>query len=224
MSLLFLLQTVPITLYYEALCPDSIKFFTEQLTPTYRDLNRDVNLDLQLIPFGKSQIHQQPDNRVTMECRHGPNECYGQKIQACAIENLKGNQQRLIEFVDCLMMSSKDKNLPYPTKKCANQFSVDVNILEQCANGTEVDKLLLENERLTNMLKPALSSVPTIVFKNQFMKDDNDKAQNNFKGILCKYIDSPKPKACEGVNGAPFAAISGTTVVVATFMTFILAH
>jgi hypothetical protein len=43
-------QRLPITIYYEALCPDSVKFFKDQLVPTYKDLGK--YMDIEFVPYG----------------------------------------------------------------------------------------------------------------------------------------------------------------------------
>lgn len=44
---------LPVSVFYEALCPDSIKFFKEQLLPTYKALGKYINLNF--VPFGKAR-------------------------------------------------------------------------------------------------------------------------------------------------------------------------
>ena len=41
-------------MYYESLCPDSRKFITQQLYPTYQNLSQ--NLDVEFKPFGKASV------------------------------------------------------------------------------------------------------------------------------------------------------------------------
>lgn len=43
-----------VSVYYESLCPDSINFITDQLTPAYNDFKDWINLEF--IPFGKSSV------------------------------------------------------------------------------------------------------------------------------------------------------------------------
>lgn len=45
---------VKVTLFYEHLCPDSIRWVSNQLAPNY-DALRNV-MDIEFIPFGKSRV------------------------------------------------------------------------------------------------------------------------------------------------------------------------
>lgn len=46
---------VPITVYYESLCPDSAKFITEQLYPAVKGDLKD-HVEITWVPFGKSKV------------------------------------------------------------------------------------------------------------------------------------------------------------------------
>ncbi|XP_015602685.1 GILT-like protein 1 [Cephus cinctus] len=210
-------QAISVTVYYEPLCPDSKAFFKNQLMPTYHDLEQSVDLNLKLIPFGKAKIIKYANDNITMECSHGPPECYADKIQACALKILDPKNNTLITYLGCLMdLGSKENE--YPTKKCAdsNNISPVTHRVEACATTNQWMDLVQQNEKETKQLSPPLTSVPVIVFQNTFKDDDNIKSRTNFKGVVCKYIDSPKPKTCEGVSSAPgdsFTTLVGGTIL-----------
>lgn len=50
---------VLITVYYEALCPDSKGFIRQQLFPTYRKIPNLV--ELEFFPYGKAETTLNPD-------------------------------------------------------------------------------------------------------------------------------------------------------------------
>lgn len=50
-----LLQRVKVSVYYEALCPDSKFFIKYQLLPVYEEFQDNIILDL--VPYGKAQVN-----------------------------------------------------------------------------------------------------------------------------------------------------------------------
>lgn len=81
-------------------------------------------------------------------CHHGPAECKGNKIHACAIKKIDGGvpsenlgyNRKSVGFINCLMARVKNDgdNTEFPTKDCAevNNVSNQVDI-ENCANHVE---------------------------------------------------------------------------------------
>lgn len=97
-----------ISLYYESICPDSRIFFLKHLYPTYKKLNR--YMDVELVPFGKANVsYPRHDNKPEFFCHHGPRECYGNRVQACVIEMLK-NTDLSIEYVHCMFKQDNWKD------------------------------------------------------------------------------------------------------------------
>uniref|UniRef100_A0A1I8QEU3 Uncharacterized protein n=1 Tax=Stomoxys calcitrans TaxID=35570 RepID=A0A1I8QEU3_STOCA len=201
---------VPITVYYESLCPDSAKLITEQIFPAVKGEFRE-HVDITWVPFGKSSFSTQGSD-VFFTCHHGPNECYGNKVHACAIEHIQANSYQVeftresltLDFINCMMKIGK--NFPdnvYPGAKCArdNQINTWENI-QTCANSTEGSHLLQKHGETTMKFMNPLKNVPTIVFKNQFDSKVNDKAQNDLVGVLCSYVSQPMPKICASRNSA----------------------
>uniref|UniRef100_A0A6B2E7Z0 Putative gamma-interferon inducible lysosomal thiol reductase n=1 Tax=Phlebotomus kandelakii TaxID=1109342 RepID=A0A6B2E7Z0_9DIPT len=201
---------VPVYVYYESLCPDSQAFITQQLYPAMKGpLGRFV--DLKLVPFGKSNYTTLGAD-VQFTCHHGPNECYGNKVQACAIDHIQVNSYQnehtreslTLEYVNCLMKVGN--NFPdsiYPGEKCARQVGVpNWENIERCANTTEGSKILQRYGDLTNMLQQGLKNVPTVTFRQQFDPDTQRMALMNFGSALCKKISTPTPVECSALAGA----------------------
>jgi len=200
---------VSVTVYYESLCPDSIKFYINQLFPTMEVTNISTNVDLQLIPYGKS-THMKADNGSWIfTCHHGERECYGNKVHACALKLMASKNERLT-YLNCLLKSMlEDRKIVFPAEKCADELNIGEKVqIIQCANSTMADDLLAEMGNKTQKLQPPLKSVPTVVFNNKYDENDFKSAQTNFKGVLCKYISSPKPVECSGTSGSTSFSLS----------------
>ncbi len=52
----FQASSVPVTVYYEALCPDSMKLFVNQLYPAMLTQNLLAHADLTLVPYGFATV------------------------------------------------------------------------------------------------------------------------------------------------------------------------
>lgn len=205
-------QKVPVTVYYESLCPDSKKFFTSQLYPTLTNTNLSRWVNLTLVPFGKVTTTIL-DGAKQYQCHHGPFECYGNKIQACALHEIEkfaptragdGFNNITLAFINCLMDKVENKSTPgnelfeFPIKLCSEMNNVqDYVKIENCAEYVDSLQYLAQLDEMTASLKPPLKSVPTIVFQGQFKQEDSDLAQTNFVKALCQYIKNDKPNECK---------------------------
>lgn len=49
-------QPVLVEAYFESLCPDSIRFITTQLYPTWQKLEKTGIMSVRIIPFGKAIV------------------------------------------------------------------------------------------------------------------------------------------------------------------------
>lgn len=215
----FLSLQVPVQVYYESLCPDSAAFINKQLSPAAKDLLQYI--DLKLIPFGKSSYRTEGAD-VIFDCHHGPNECYGNKVHACAIENVQSNSFRtdytreslILAYVDCLMANGRDP--VFPIERCASEVDYkNWENLRDCANSTTGSKLLQRLGDETRQFQDPLSSVPTVVFKNQFDSELQKRSVDNFRDTLCSVLhkDNIHAKECIDHGAASALQISAVTSI-----------
>ena len=62
----------------------------------------DQFIDLELVPFGNANVtYPNHDNKPVFQCQHGPDECYGNRAQACVIELIR-NQKLSLNYVKCM--------------------------------------------------------------------------------------------------------------------------
>uniref|UniRef100_A0A8D8G6E9 Gamma-interferon-inducible lysosomal thiol reductase n=1 Tax=Culex pipiens TaxID=7175 RepID=A0A8D8G6E9_CULPI len=169
---------VKVTLFYEHLCPDSIRWVSNQLAPNY-DALRNV-MDIEFIPFGKSRSI---NGGESFECQHGPLECEGNMAQSCIL-NLLPDQDRQVSYVSCQM----DFNADPRGWECAFRSGVNLVNAQQCAEGPQGVQLQLEAERRTRQIP--LTFVPTIVFNDQFDQSLTDRAFTDFFGVMCELTNN----------------------------------
>ncbi|XP_055546176.1 GILT-like protein 1 [Wyeomyia smithii] len=165
---------VKVDVYYEHLCPDSIRWISDQLGPSY-DALRDI-IDIDFIPFGKSVSI---NNGESFECQHGPLECEGNRIQSCVL-NYIPEQDRQVSYVVCQMNFNADPR----GYECAFRSGVNLISAQACVEGDLGRQLQLQAERRTQLIAP--SFVPTIVFNGQFDQSLQDRSLNDFLGVMCE--------------------------------------
>ena len=111
---------------------------------------------------------------IIFNCHHGPNECYGNKVHACALSHIQANSYQMehtresliLDFINCMMKAGK--NFPdnvYPGARCARENNINTwENIQQCANSTEGNQLLMRHGQATMNFQDPLLSVPTVVF------------------------------------------------------------
>merc|ERR1712012_1382016 len=96
--------SVDLTVYFESLCPDSIKFVSRDVPAAWRLFGPDLRISFK--PFGKaSWSHHDPDENgveFDFECQHGPDECFGNKVLACALWFVEEPALQ-VPFMECLV-------------------------------------------------------------------------------------------------------------------------
>ncbi|XP_052869396.1 GILT-like protein 1 [Anopheles cruzii] len=204
---------VPVYVYYESLCPDSAKFVNDQLYPAAKMFKN--NLELHLVPFGKSSFQTQ-GSEVMFTCHHGENECYGNKVHACAIQHIQGNsfqpnisrEDLTLDYVNCLMARAQLKDGEFPTKICADVVKIEQwQTIEECAKSTEGSQLLKQHGETTNKLQNPLTSVPTVAFKQTYDGELQKLSMSSFRHALCKNLN-PQPVQCFDLPGSASAMSS----------------
>ncbi|XP_052750762.1 GILT-like protein 1 isoform X2 [Galleria mellonella] len=182
---------VKIAVYYESLCPDSKRFITTQLAPVWRDFRGVVKV--KLVPYGKS-THDKINDKWQFNCHHGPNECYGNKVQSCILKDRSLADTDKMELVICLMsQASPDKSLD----TCLNQINKqsESEKLTRCANGEQGDGLLATYGDKTDAVQRPLAFVPTVIINEKFDQAIQDEAFKDLKAVVCR-VAPIKPSVC----------------------------
>lgn len=180
-------QKVLVSVYYEALCPDSRSFVITQLVPTNNILEDYVSV--QLIPYGKAETIVTNDDYI-FKCQHGETECEANIIHACAIEKIK-DPKKSLEVVACMI-----KNNIHPMsifKHCTKELDEQEEILS-CSQSIEGRKLLAKHGEATKALRPRVGFIPTITLDHK--SDNQVQILKNLMRQVCLKLKKP-PQRCD---------------------------
>merc|ERR1711971_977004 len=174
---------VTIGVYYESLCPNSRYFITEQFYPNWELFgNNKIKIDLK--PFGKANFTEAED-RWTFMCQHGPEECYGNLVQACVLNQVPAPQE-YVPLINCIMASDFP---PEAAGSCLEILGITTTSTErilQCAESEEGSNLLHDIGLETGSLSPSLTGVPWLLFNDEFDRDNWIQGMNDLQGLLCQ--------------------------------------
>ena len=89
-SLSFSQKYVPkIQVYIESLCPDCVNFITKSFKDYYEQVNKPNLADIEFIPYGNAkEFFNETTGKWDFKCQHEENECYGNLIETCIIQNI----------------------------------------------------------------------------------------------------------------------------------------
>lgn len=126
---------VNVTFYIMSKCPDTSSCESE-LQDALDDLAPLINV--KIVTIGTTL----PTGQVL--CKHGWQECYGNKLQLCA-QNMTHDLPppdglKFFHFAHC--MTSDRSNIPGNAEHCADRLGLDMEALVNCANGTQGEQLL----------------------------------------------------------------------------------
>lgn len=162
-----------VSIYYEALCYDSVSFITNQLAPAWKK-HRD-QMDLKLVPFGKAYIDDTNPADPVYYCQHGRRECTLNILHGCILAKLP--LERAFPVVACLMKGTRTS-----FDQCIKRNSGAKDDILECAQGQEGAKLYKGFEEETNRVATPLSFVPTIEVEKIYDIFEQDRWLYGFDG------------------------------------------
>ncbi|KAI3384337.1 hypothetical protein SNEBB_001580 [Seison nebaliae] len=226
-----------IKIYYETHCDDCFSFFYSQVDNLIAHLRsyeekaplrcrRDMPT-IQFMPFGNAKI---VDGQL--ECQHGPDECYGNRLHAYIMRmtnHITNKLYSVLHFMSCSMSRNyfdyplfkdtfsgnaslaadeftrvaQDTNIFLTaSRKCASKTYVEFENLRQCAKKREE---LLEN--FTEYLhmetdKAGVTYVPWIEFDDLHSEALQRAAEKDFVKLLCIR------KKCRKSDRIPYAKLN----------------
>ncbi|ALC46413.1 CG10157, partial [Drosophila busckii] len=163
---------LPITLYYEALCPYCMQFVTEQLNPAMIRQDRLPYTELTLVPYGNARENEAGN----VACQHGVDECELNAWHACILEHHDVIES--LKLIACMMRSRKNK-----LDKCADRYNINVTAVKDCKKSRSVDDILQKYAVATNRVPH--SGVPAVAIDNVYNDQEQEYISENFDAAFC---------------------------------------
>uniref|UniRef100_A0A1B6GJS6 Gamma-interferon-inducible lysosomal thiol reductase n=1 Tax=Cuerna arida TaxID=1464854 RepID=A0A1B6GJS6_9HEMI len=181
-----------VTLFYESYCPDCIEYIESQLSVAWEKFNSTILVDM--VPFGNARQHWD-HGRVKFECQHGPKECTGNKLHACAILQACGRSgtvgctpDKLSHVINYVMCVEKEPDQKRASDQCAREEGLEPAGIMKCAQNAVGDRLLSFYGNRTSAFKPKIHYVPTVAINGKH----DTAAENDLIGEICRL----RPKLC----------------------------
>lgn len=208
-------EPINLTLFYETLCPDTQKFVLDELVPTYKSALQS-KLILKLVPFGNAKFVADGNGHTNVECQHGKEECYGNRVQACFIVKYSPTISQSLDYVKCMFEKEDWKSTSNTSVKCANELSLNWTAIKQCTDSDEGEKLIEVFGNQTQSLVPKVNWIPWITINGQHDDKMRFEALFGLKTYLCSnHFNNQTLDACK--SGSAKAVFS--FVVLALVMT-----
>jgi len=220
--------TVPdvrVDVFYEVLCPYSQQFFSDGLGPVWNETELRSRIDLRLYPYGNAQTqpatqvsegfhfwHQelyQPGFDYVFNCQHGPDECFGNMIHACAIQHFADPEVYMPLFF--CMMSRPSHSSEKSSFECAQALGLNISDIRTCVLGSQGNQLLNNVGVQTSNLRvrPQNESsvwVPWVLINgahNEIAESDgNSGVRGRLLKQLCLAMQDPLPAVCAATPAA----------------------
>lgn len=184
---------VVVTVFYEALCPDSRNFIVRQLAPAYEKLPHLI--DIEYVPYGKATTNTNKDGSLGFECQHGPIECEANIVHACVAEIVRDSATKL-NVIACMI---RDNMIPKDAfARCAKDYSLeDVQKVKDCYSNPHGAELLKVHGERTHALRPKVSFIPTITLDGDQRRQAN--VLKDLRSEVCAVLSGkgPPPDACK---------------------------
>ncbi|KAF7266912.1 GILT-like protein 1 [Rhynchophorus ferrugineus] len=195
---IFLRSTIAlhVSIYYAALCSDSVDFITQQLYPHYEELKDHLTIDF--IPYGKTMHgYNARIQKYIFNCQHGVLECNANTYQACALAQAN-DQDSKVKFVNCVMSARNPAKIS-AIKKCVIDRGLDFDKVQTCTKSSEGEQLQVINGNKTWTLEPNIYEVPTVILNgdNHINGNTQARALADFTALVCSNLEEPKPEVCQ---------------------------
>lgn len=180
---------VTVTLYFEFLCPGCKQFIQYQVFPAYTALASSGILDMKFVPYGNAREIPYGSSYY-YNCQHGPQECLGNEVEACAMQ-LYQSQTQYVPFIHCIEYYGMQYG-----QYCASTNKMDWTKIDACARGAEGLALMHEMAVATAALNPPHQYVPWVTVNGAHTDAMQTDIMNNMVAFVCKTYTGTKPAVC----------------------------
>lgn len=150
-------KPVNVSFYGESLCPDCRHMIMDVLDPLFKNGVSKL-FELRYIAYGN--VKGTVDSKEGIQCQHGPKECLYNRYINCAQSLLGYDQDAWFPYVKC--MANDLGQLDSTADGCASDVGLEPEVIAECAQGQQGDKLEVQAAMQTNDLSPKHTFVPWV--------------------------------------------------------------
>jgi interferon gamma-inducible protein 30 len=179
-----------IEVFVESLCPDCMDFIGGSFKRFQEAVDHEKLTLVYFYPYGNA--HESWDGSAfKFDCQHGANECYGNTIEACALEHLPRDEGHNVLI--CLEGNIRrlSKNFDETLEYCVSEQNIRKTISE-CAKGSEGNNLM----HVVAQKTPNHNYVPWVHFNGVHDVNIENQILSDMLGFLRGlYKDAPSSDA-----------------------------
>eukprot|EP01134_Creolimax_fragrantissima_P003619 CFRG3619T1 len=190
---------IKVELYAESMCPFCSNFIQGSLANAWQASGVFDIMDIDVIMYGNAHEIPNPTvhDKFGYQCQHGPKECEGNIVMACAIHVLDDVQQ-WFPYILCLE-KLRPTDPGSAESECEDFLFVTqskIKALHDCVSGDLGKSIIHKNAERTANLDPPHKYVPWIVINGQHNEAIQTAAQHDLAGFVCEMYTGTKPDGC----------------------------
>lgn len=183
-----------IDVFVESLCPDCEDFIGGSFRHFLDNPELSSLATITFYPYGNAHEKQNGDN-WEFTCQHGENECYGNTVEVCGLNNMNALEGQ--NFMVCMEsnIKSNNKNINKALDACVEDQDLFKTILK-CALGKEGNEL----QHSIALQTPDHKYVPWIQFNGVHDNNVEGKILDNLSKFVCSLGDNNQLDACKNIR------------------------
>lgn len=168
---------IKISVVTTAGCGDTVNFITNSLAKAYEEY-KDF-LEVEFVPWGRTR--RNPDG--SLYCQFGANDCFANRVNRCALDMLKGNQDAQMQYMVCEFTNPRPAYLQ-GSYLCAQTVGLNLVDLDYCVahSGTALDNA---SELIAAEPMKVIDFVPAIYFNDAVDVGLHAEAWFRLSSTLC---------------------------------------